>query len=261
MSAAPRAGVPVVKVNGAGNAFVLVDERDAPLADPAAFARRVCAPDGGLGADGVLLVGPSERYDARMRIVNADGSEAEMCGNGMRCVARYLDEHDGRAGATVETLAGPIGTRVVAREPYRIAVEMAEPRIGPPHEVAGYRATPVDLGNPHVVIRVDDAGAIDLPVTGGRIERDPRYPHGTNVHFVQRAGDGWRVRHWERGAGATAACGTGAVAVAAVLIAAGEARSPLALQVPGGVLEVEWAPGGPATLVGDAVREYQRVVA
>ena len=185
--------------NGAGNAFVIVDERDAPLPDPAGFARRVCDPSAGFGADGVLLVGPSEHYDARMRIVNADGSEAEMCGNGMRCVARYLDEHDGRAGATVETLAGPIGTHVIGREPYRIAVEMAEPRIGAPHDVAGFRATPVDLGNPHVVIRVDDVAAVDLASAGPRIERDPRYPLGTNVHFVQRAGDGWRVRHWERG--------------------------------------------------------------
>ncbi len=216
----------------------------------------------------MLLVGPSAEHDARMRVVNADGSEAEMCGNGMRCVGRYLDEHDGLAGATVETLAGPIGTRVIARgEPYRVAVEMGEPRIGAPHEVAGFTATPVDVGNPHVVIRVPDVAAIDLAVAGPRIERDPRYPGGTNVHFVQRAGDesgadnGWRVRHWERGAGATPACGTGAVAVAAVLIAAGEATSPVELHVPGGVLDVAWAPGGRATLVGDAAREYERVLA
>jgi diaminopimelate epimerase len=256
------AGVPVVRMNGAGNAFFIVDERLAPLADPVAFARRVCDPSAGPGADGVLLVGPSAAHDARMRVVNADGSEAEMCGNGMRCVGRYLDEHDGLAGATVETLAGPIGTRVIARgEPYRVAVEMGEPRIGTPHEVAGFRATPVDLGNPHVVIRAPDVAALDLAAIGPRIERDPRYPRGTNVHFVQRDGETWRVRHWERGAGATLACGTGAVAVGAVLIAAGEASSPVALHVPGGVLELSWAPGGRATLVGDAAREYERVLA
>ncbi len=255
------AGVPVVRMNGAGNTFFIVDERLAPLADPVAFARRACDASAGAGTDGVLLLGPSDAYDLRMRIVNADGSEAEMCGNGMRCVGRYLDEHDGRSSATLETLAGPIGTRVIARgETYRVAVEMGEPRIGAPHKVAGFSATPVDLGNPHVVIRVPDVAAIDLPVTGARIERDPRYPAGTNVHFVQRDGEVWRVRHWERGAGATLACGTGAVAVAAVLIAAGEAVSPVELHVPGGVLELSWAPGGRATLVGDAVREYERVL-
>jgi diaminopimelate epimerase len=255
------AGVAIVKVNGAGNAFVIVDERDAPLADPVGFAQRVCDPVDGLGADGLLLLGPSRDYDARMRIVNADGSEAEMCGNGMRCIGRYLDEHDGRSSATLETLAGPVGTRIVTRgEPYRVAVEMGEPRIGTPHEVAGFSATPVDLGNPHVVIRVPDVAAIDLPTTGARIERDPRYPHGTNVHFVQRDGERWLVRHWERGAGATLACGTGAVAVAAVLIAAGEAGSPVELHVPGGVLELAWTAGRRATLTGDAVREYERIL-
>jgi len=254
------AGVPIVKTNGAGNEFVLVDERLAPLADPVAFARRVCDRTHGVGADGVLLIGASERFDARMRIVNADGSEAEMCGNGMRCVARYLDEHDGMEKATFETLAGPIGTRILSRAPYRVAVEMGEPRIGAPHLAAGFRAVPVDLGNPHVVIRVDDVDAIDLALAGPRVEHDPQYPHGTNVHFVAREHDRWRVRHWERGAGATQACGTGAVAVAAVLIAAGEATSPVTLHVPGGVLDVLWTPGARATLVGDAVREFDRIL-
>jgi len=255
------AGVPVVKTSGTGNTFVLVDERIAPLDDPVAFARRICDPSRGLGADGVLLIEPSDRFDARMRIVNADGTEAEMCGNGMRCVARYLDEHDGRASATVETLAGPIGTMILSRAPYRVAVEMGEPRIGAPHLIDGARAVPVDLGNPHVVVRVDDVAAVRIDVEGPRIERDPRYPHGTNVHFVARDGDAWRVRHWERGAGATLACGTGAVAVAAVLIAEGDAVSPVTLRVPGGVLEVRWTPGARPTLVGDAVMEFERIVA
>lgn len=254
-------GVPIVKTNGTGNEFVLVDERVAPVADHVAFAREVCDPQRGVGADGVLFVQASDRFDARLRIVNADGSGAEMCGNGMRCVGRYLDEHDGRDAATVETEAGPIGTRVLSRAPYRIAVEMGEPRIGAPHDVAGYRATPVDVGNPHVVIRVDDLAAIDLATDGPRIERDPHYPNRTNVHFVARDQDGWRVRHWERGAGATQACGTGAVAVAAVLIASGDATSPVSLRVPGGVLDVTWEPGGRATLAGDAVLEFERVIA
>ena len=253
-------GVPIVKTNGTGNDFVLVDERVVSVDDAVAFARRICDRTDGVGADGVLFLQASARFDARMRIVNADGSEAEMCGNGMRCVARYLDEHDGLDAAIVETAAGPIATRILSRQPYRVAVEMGEPRVGEPHDVAGVRATPVDVGNPHVVVRVDDVDAVDLARLGSRIEHDARYPHGTNVHFVARRGDGWQVRHWERGAGATQACGTGAVAVAAVLIAAGEAAAPVVLRVPGGELEVRWKPGERATLIGDAVREFERIV-
>ena len=121
-------------------------------------------------------------------------------------------------------------------------------------------ATPVDVGNPHVVIFVDDLAAIDVRTIGPRIERDPRYPNGTNVHFAQLAGDGVRVVHWERGAGATAACGTGAVAVAAVAIRAHGLSSPVRLAVPGGRLSVEWVPDEPATLIGDAVREFATTV-
>ena len=254
-------GVPVVKMNGTHNEFVIVDARHAPLADPAGFARRVCDREHGLGADGLLLALPSASADVRMRIINADGSEAEMCGNGIRCFARWLDETDGRATAVVETLAGPIATRVLSREPYTVAEQMNEPLVGEPHVVAGYTATPVDLGNPHVVIFVDDLATIDIRAIGPRIERDPRYPHGTNVHFVHDDGRTMRVVHWERGAGATAACGTGAVACAAVAISARGASSPVTLHVPGGELRVEWEPGTRATLIGDAVREFSTTVA
>lgn len=255
------AGVPIVKTNGAGNDFVLVDERNSEVGDRAAFARAACDRDTGVGADGVLFVGSSERADARMRIFNADGTEAEMCGNGMRCVARYLDEHDGLGSATVETLAGLIPTRIVARAPYRIAVEVGEPRIGAAHLVDGFRAVPVVVGNPHTVVRVDDIDAIDVRRDGERIASDARYPDGVNVHFVARDGNGWRVRHLERGVGPTQACGTGTVGVAAVLIDEGDATSPVTLRVPGGELEVHWERGRGATLIGEAVREFERVLA
>jgi diaminopimelate epimerase len=249
------ATVPVVKMNGTRNTFIVVDGREVDLADPVAFARRVCDPASGLGADGLLLVLPSAHADARLRVINADGSEAEMCGNGMRCVARFLDERDGRVTAVVETIAGPITTRVVSRDPYTVSEVLGTPVIGAPHAVAGYIATPVDVGNPHVVIVVDDVAAVDVHAAGPRVERDPRYPGGTNVHFVQLDGDALRVVHWERGAGATAACGTGAVACAAVAIAQHGFASPVRLSVPGGELRVEWEPGRPATLIGDAVVE------
>ena len=253
------ASVPVVKLHGTHNAFVLVDGRSTPIADPIEFARRACSVDTGLGVDGLLLLLPAASADVRVRIINADGSEAEMCGNGIRCVARYLDEHDGRATLAIETLAGPIDTVVVSREPeFLVAVELNVPRIGPAHEVAGFRAFPVDVGNPHVVIFLADLDAVDLAVMGPRIERDPRYPHGTNVHFAQQTGPAsLAVRHWERGAGATQACGTGAVACAAAAIATRGMTSPVELAVPGGVLSVAWEPPKRAVLTGNAVKEFE----
>jgi diaminopimelate epimerase len=253
-----NATIPVVKMNGTRNDFILVDGRDQALDDPVAFARRVCDRTTGIGADGLLVLLPSEAADVRMRIINADGSEAEMCGNGTRCVARYLDEHDGRAAALLETLAGPLATTIVAREPqYAVSVELNVPLVGAAHAMAGFTAIPVDVGNPHVVIFVDDLAAVDITTLGPRIERDPRYPHGTNVHVAQvLASDVVRAVHWERGAGATQACGTGAVAVAAAGILTRGLRSPVAVDVPGGRLTIAWAPGARAVMTGDAVREF-----
>lgn len=256
------AAIPVVKLNGTHNDFVLVDARVTPLDDPQRFAQTVCDRSGALGADGLIIVMNSDWADARMRVINADGSEPEMCGNGMRCFARYLDEHDGRASAVVETLAGPINTRVLAREPeYVVSVELNAPRVGEPHEVAGFRALPVDVGNPHVVIFVDDLDAIDIGTAGPRIANDPRYPNGTNVHFARVAGPAsLAVVHWERGAGPTQACGTGAVACAAAAIATRGLTSPVELRVPGGVLSVAWEPPKRAVMSGNAVREFETTV-
>jgi diaminopimelate epimerase len=251
-----NAVVPFVKMNGTRNEFVVVDGRETPLDDPIAFAQQICDPKTGTGADGLLLALASSTADVRMRIINADGSEPEMCGNGIRCLARYLDEHDGRGEALVETIAGPIATRIVSREPYLVSEVMNVPVIGVTHEVAGFTATPVDVGNPHVVIFVEDLAKIDVRALGPRIERDLRYPDGTNVHFVQIDGDRLRVLHWERGAGATAACGTGAVSSAAVAITTRGFSSPVQLDVPGGTLTVEWSAGERATLIGDAVVEF-----
>jgi diaminopimelate epimerase len=256
------ATVPVLKFNGTHNEFVLVDGRDTPLADPQAFARRVCDPAGSIGADGLLLVLESAWADARMRVINADGSEAEMCGNGVRCVARYLDEHDRRASTVLETLAGPIQTCVLERQPeYRVSVELNAPQVGPPHDVAGFTAIPVDVGNPHVVIFVDELDTIDLATLGPLIERDPRYPQGTNVHFASVTGPAsLEVLHWERGAGATQACGTGAVACAAAAIATRGLGSPVELKVPGGVLSVAWQAPDRAVMTGNAVKEFETSV-
>ena len=259
--------VPVVKMNGTENDFLVVDERATPLADPIAFARRWCERTSGVGADGVLLVGASSHDDARMRVINADGSEAEMCGNGVRCVARYLYETEGGEHKTIETLAGPIATDVVGTSPdFTVRVAMGRPR------VAGIRWLDladgsriayafVDVGNPHAVIFVDDPAKIDIETLGREIETHPMFPHGANVHFVAIAGPSWlRVRHWERGSGATRACGTGAVAAAAAAVVVHQLQSPVAVDVPGGRLSVDWTPGQPALLTGNAVRESDRTL-
>ena len=261
------AGVPIVKTNGTGNEFVLVDERVAPLADPVAFARRVCdrrarrrrrrrAADRPVGA---LRRADADRQRRRQRSGDVRQRDA---------LRGALSRRDTTAAATatVETLAGPIGTRILSRAPYRVAVEMGEPRIG---DAAPGRGLPRRSGRPRQPARRDPrrrrARRASTSPSSGRASSATRGIRTARTSTSSRAeGDGWRVRHWERGAGATQACGTGAVAVAAVLIAAGDATSPVTLHVPGGVLEVIWTPGGRATLDrrrGAGVRASPRVSA
>ncbi len=253
-------------MNGAGNEFYVVDARDEPIDDASDLARVLCASDRFEHADGLLVILPSDVNHVRMRMFNPDGSEAEMCGNGIRCIARYVSESDGIDAFTVETLAGPIHATVTAKEPtYEVCVAMGQPQFGASRSMTvgetTYRYDSVDMGNPHVVIFTDDVAGIDLVRVGPAIATDPSFPHGTNVHFVEALMDGGiKVRHWERGAGATAACGTGAVASAAAAIRSERATSPIAVHVPGGVLIVEWTPGQTAYMTGDAVREYERVL-
>ncbi len=260
------AAVPVVKMNGAGNEFVLLDARVDPLDDPVPFAVAMCRPDSPVnGADGLLLVVPSQEYGVGMRMLNPDGSEAEMCGNGIRCAARYLAEHDGVDTATFETKAGPVLTHVAGRQPFEVRVSMGVPQLQPVRSLTVEGLTfdyrPVSLGNPHAVIFVDDVAGVDLARLGPAIETHADFPQRTNVHFAQVL-DGHTVRavHWERGAGRTQACGTGAVAVAAAAVEIGRAGSPVDVLVPGGRLRVEWTPGASAVLQGPAEREFERTV-
>ncbi len=256
---------PVTRMNGASNEFYLVDARDRTIADYAELARRLCGDGASDPADGLLLILPSKRSDARMRMFNPDGSEAEMCGNGVRCVARYLSEHDGFESATIETLAGPIAVTVLEKTPvFEVRVLMGEPHVEAARELTiegtVYPYISVDVGNPHVVIFTGDVAAVDLEAAGPAISTHPAFPNGTNVHFVQvLAPHEIRVRHWERGAGATAACGTGAVASAAAAMSAHQVASPVDVRVPGGDLVIEWIPGDGAYMTGNAVREYERV--
>ena len=210
-------------------------------------------------SDGLLVIlpptGGESEADVRMRMFNPDGTEAEMCGNGIRCVARYLEERGEGDSFLIETRGGTIGARLVSREPYAIETRHPVPSVERERELraAGrrWRVVPVSVGNPHAVVFVDDPDRIEVATFGPAIERDPSFPEGANVHFVQVADRSTlRVRHWERGAGATRACGTGIVASAAAAIAAGRVHSPVTVHVPGGTLIVAWNGRTDASLTG-----------
>jgi diaminopimelate epimerase len=247
-------------MHGARNDFAIVDCRTEPV-DLPTFARWVCDRRAGIGADGVIAIESSEAADVRMRTMNADGSEAEMCGNGIRCAARWLDEAGEGDRVVFETAAGLIRTEIVTRDPeYLVRVAMGRPRIAAiPHVIPV--ATFVDLGNPHVVVFERKIDAVDLEALALGFQRNEQFPNGTNVHVVEPLSNrSIRVRHWERGVGLTQACGTGAVACAAVAIAKRLARSPVEVFVPGGRLVVEWDGEGDASLIGPAVRVFDTEV-
>ncbi len=240
----------VSKMHGTLNDFIVIDLRNQSLgADPFSFARRWCHRRAGLGADGVLLIESSQTAHARMRIINSDGTEAEMCGNGVRCVARYLYEHGEGDALTIETLGGPIETKVISNDPFLVRVNMGTPVFeasGGPFAEAHY----ISMGNPHAVLFVDSAADVDLHALGKRAP-------DLNVH-VASAVDRTTlfVRHHERGAGLTQACGTGAVASAAAAMRTMMVRSPVTVRVPGGDLTVEWDGTGDAFMTGPAVRVF-----
>ena len=248
--------VPVTKMHGTLNDFVVLDNRRGLIHDPVAFGRFVCDRRSAIGADGLLSIESSRVADARMRVINADGSEAEMCGNGMRCVARYLTEAGEGDRLRVETLAGIIEADVLRGDPaFDVRLDVSTPEIER-RTFEGRDVWYVKVGNPHLVIFVDALDAIDLPALAERVQVDPAYAGGINVHLAVRTASGLDVKHWERGVGLTMACGTGAVACAAAAIADGSTQSPVEVVVPGGRLIVGWDGRGPASLTGPAVRVF-----
>jgi diaminopimelate epimerase len=248
-------------MHGARNDFAIVDCRVEPL-ELSAVSRWVCDRRTGVGADGLIALEPSDIADVRMRTFNADGTEAEMCGNGVRCAARWLHEAGEGDGIAFETEAGIVRTQVVAREPeYLVRVEIGTPVVEaiPLPMLAG--AEYVTVGNPHVVIFRPDVEGVDLDAVAERVQHNARFRNGINVHLAAALGEkSIAVRHWERGVGLTPACGTGAVACAAVAIERGFAGSPVEVFVPGGRLVVEWSGEGGASLIGPAVRVFDAEV-
>jgi len=260
------------KVHGAENTFVLLDERPPRFTRYDELARTLCLPAGPMdGADGLLVIaaaaGGSDAI-AEMRVYNADGSEAEMCGNGVRCVARYLAEGGAGSAFGIATLAGRIDVRILAQEPFSARVDIGLvrfPRAGAEEAFdalgATWRFYDVSLGNPHAVIFVPDVEAVDLAALGVAAQNLARFPEGTNVHVAQvQDATTLRVRHFERGVGLTQACGTGAVACAAAAVEARGVRSPVAVRVPGGTLGVLWRRGETARLSGGAETLFERTL-
>jgi diaminopimelate epimerase len=260
------------KMHGLGNDFLVVDDRNTAAVDWAALARRVCLRRTGVGADGILVIQPSSTADLRMRLFNADGSEAEMCGNGVRCTAILAaDLGWGGDRITWETGAGLVTTQ---RRGDRVTVDMGPPRFAPaaipvdmegdevidrPLDVSGHRLriSCVSMGNPHCVIVVDDVEAFDVETIGPQLETHALFPHRTNVEFVQvLSSTRVRQRTWERGVGETHACGTGACASGVVLNRLGLAGSPLTVELRGGELLIEWQPGAPVLMTGEAAKVF-----
>jgi diaminopimelate epimerase len=268
------------KWHGLGNDFVIVNGFKEKVSDYKSAAIQVCDRHFGIGADGLVFVLPSETADFRMRIFNSDGSEAEMCGNVTRCVARYVYENGltDKTKITVETLAGPIkpelvivngkitGTRVDMGKPRlkRAEIPMTgkadDQAVNVPIEVNGktYHGTAVSMGNPHFIIFVDDVNAIDLAATGSKIETDALFPRKTNVEFVQVISkDELRMRVWERGAGITLACGTGACATLAAAVLNGRTGRKATIHLDGGDLVIEWGADDHIYMSGPAVEVFR----
>lgn len=252
------------KMHGLGNDFVVIDARATPVPIDAARARAIADRREGIGCDQLILIEPSSSADARMRIWNSDGSEVEACGNASRCVALLLG-----GISTVETKGGML--RLAANDA-SATVDMGRPRfeweaiplayaMDTAHMPVAWEdlADPaaVNVGNPHVIFFVDDTDALDLERLGPIIEHDPIFPDRVNVNVATVEGpDRIRLRVWERGAGLTRACGTGACATAVAAIRSGRVTSPATVQLPGGELVIEWAPGGTIRMSGPATHVF-----
>ncbi|MCR2804908.1 diaminopimelate epimerase [Paenibacillus soyae] len=252
------------KMHGLGNDFIVVAGKQSLPDNAAELALRLCNRFFGIGADGLVYILPSEKADFRMRIINSDGSEAEQCGNAIRCVAKYVYDNGmtGNEEITVETLGAgvqKVQLTVADGKVQTVRVDMGEPIlkglqvpttvdaervIEHPIEVDGreFKFTAVSMGNPHCVIYVDDAVSFDLETWGPKLETHPMFPRKINVEFVtvnSRTQADMRV--WERGAGPTLACGTGACATLVASVLTGGTDRTATISLKGGDLLIEWS--------------------
>jgi diaminopimelate epimerase len=265
--------VEFVKAHGTGNDFVVIEDLDDRIDVGPEFVRKVCDRHLGIGADGVIRIAPGSVAPYFMDYRNADGSVAEMCGNGVRVVGKYLADRGHVAGAfDLETRGGVKHLELVLDrhgKVDRVTVDMGAPSfdradlpmtgegeaLKEPLDAGGqiYEATCLSMGNPHAVVFVDDIDQAPVTSAGPLLERHPAFPKLTNVEFVQVLGpDRLRQRTWERGVGETLACGTGACAVAVAGQLRGLVGGRVTIELLGGPLELEWAPGGTVRMTGPA---------
>ena len=252
------------KMHGCGNDYIYVDCFHEKLpADVPALSRAISDRHFGVGGDGLILICPSEKADARMRMFNADGSEAEMCGNGLRCVAKYVHDHGIVRGTRlhIETGRGVLAVdlEIEAGKVRRVRVDMGEPILqasdipttlpgNPPVNVplaidgVTLNFTCVSMGNPHAVTFVDEITDQHVHGIGPKVEKHPAFPRRTNVEFIKanRPGDA-TMRVWERGSGETLACGTGACASAVAGVLTGKLARRVVMHLLGGDLELHWS--------------------
>ncbi|XCH47696.1 diaminopimelate epimerase [Thermodesulfovibrio sp. 3462-1] len=267
-----------VKMHGLGNDFILIDCLNQELTEPSQFAIKYCNRRFGIGADQLLLLYPSKIADFKMRIFNADGSEVEMCGNGIRCFAKYIWDRKltDKEILEVETLAGIIKPRKIGE---LVQVDMGEPEFSPSKipvdiegekafdlilEISGWHAriNCISMGNPHAVIFLDEEPKY-FAVTkyGPLIENHPIFPKKTNVEFAYvKNSHEITMRVWERGAGETLACGTGACATAVAAMVKGLTEKKVTVHLLGGDLLIEWAEDGHIYMTGPAEEVFEGTV-
>ncbi len=269
------------KMHGAGNDYVYINGFEERVVNPGKLAIAVSDRHFGIGSDGLILILPSESADIRMRMFNADGSEAEMCGNGVRCVAKFAADSglvDGDE-IRVETGAGILPLKLhfgADKKVDRVRVNMGMPRlmsseipvvtekeamiINQPLVVLDrtFAITCVSMGNPHCVIFVDNVDNFPVERYGSVIEKHPMFPNRINVEFVEKVSrDEVKQRTWERGAGETLACGTGASAVAVAGVLSGRTARSITNRLLGGTLHLEWSEAGEVFMTGPATEVFR----
>ncbi|MEM1133092.1 MAG: diaminopimelate epimerase [Pseudomonadota bacterium] len=251
------------KMHGLGNDFAIFDARIAPVHLDEAKVRMLADRQRGIGFDQLILLGSSDKAGVHMRIFNADGGEVEACGNATRCVIALMGEN-----AVIETSAGLLKGELLGDA---VRIDMGEPRfdwdaipLAQAMDTADMpvgwetleRPMAVNVGNPHVIFFVDDPYAVDLARLGPHIETDPLFPEGVNVNIASVSDNAVTLRVWERGAGLTEACGTGACATAVAAIRRKLVSGPVAVHLPGGELTIDWQPGETISMTGPFAKAY-----
>jgi diaminopimelate epimerase len=253
---------PFHKMHGLGNDFVIVDAREQPFEVTPPLARAIANRRTGVGCDQLIVLEPSATADLRMRIWNADGGEVEACGNATRCVvqltgARRIDSDGGLLEG--ESLGAEVEVALAEPKFAWDQIPLAYPMDTAPLPMAWDRLEQpmaVNVGNPHLVFFVPDINAVPLDHFGHKIEQDPAFPERINVNVAHIEHEAIRLRTWERGAGLTLACGTGACATAIAAIRSKRAASPVRVVMPGGSLTISWAPGEPVRMRGTATHVF-----